>query len=119
MFFFPIEISGRRIIFNAIVLHSSPVAVVPQPVLSHAGLSQAPEKVSPPPTRLRALLTSVTDSHRLGALVGVRIGNVPTLLHRFFSRKARLILCQVQFCEETGASLPQELCVMGNSAFCS
>jgi hypothetical protein len=69
MFFFAIEISGRRIIFNAIVLHSSPVAVVPQPVLSHAGLSQAPEKVSLPPVsianflRLRALLTSVTDSH--------------------------------------------------------
>jgi hypothetical protein len=69
--FFAIEISGRRSVFNAIVLHSSPVAVVPQPVLSHAGLSQAPEKVSPPPvsiasfSRLRALLTSITDNHRL------------------------------------------------------
>ena len=35
-----------RLIYDTVVKHAAPVAIIPQSVLSHAGFSHAPEKVS-------------------------------------------------------------------------
>jgi hypothetical protein len=40
------DVLRRRLIYGTLVQHAAPVAIVPQPVLSHSGFSQAPEKVS-------------------------------------------------------------------------
>jgi hypothetical protein len=40
------DVLRRRLIYGTLVQHAAPVAIVPQPVLSHSGFSQAPEIVS-------------------------------------------------------------------------
>lgn len=72
------DLLWHRMIYGTLVQHAAPVAIVPQPVLSHSGFSQAPEKVSAAlfervaPACCQLVLQTVIDLARLLACGLVR-----------------------------------------------